>query len=74
MKRIISQYIDTKSKRQLKAKYQKIKKTVVDTLLNYDGIDLQNKLKQLGVRPDDTLWVHANFKPDSGFKEKPESG
>jgi len=72
MKRIISQYIDPKSKRQLKAKYQKIKKTMVDTLLNYDGIDLQNKLKQLGVRPEDSLWVHANFKSDSGFKGKPK--
>ena len=71
MKRIISQYIDPKSKREIKVKYQKIKKSVVDSLLHYDGSDLQNKLKHLGVRSDDCLWVHSNFKPDSGFRGKP---
>lgn len=72
MKRIISQYIDPKSKREIKVKYQKIKKSVVDSLLHYDGSDLQNKLKHLGVRSDDCLWVHSNFKPDSGFRGKPD--
>lgn len=72
MKKKISQYIDPKRKRELKAKYQKIKKSVVDSLLHYDGTQLQAKLKDLGVRQDDCLWVHANFKPDSGFSGKPE--
>lgn len=71
MKRIISQYIDPKKKRDLKIKYRKVKKSVVNKLLNYDANQLKDKLLQIGVNHDDTLWVHANFKPDSGFNGKP---
>lgn len=67
----IAQYLGEKRKLAIKSKYNKMKKFVVDSMLSYDGERLKAKLINMGISETDTLMVHANFKPDSGFKGTP---
>ncbi len=67
----VSQYLSREKKLAIKSRYSKMKKFVVDSLMNYDEEMLKAKLKKMGVSETDTLMVHANFKPDSGFKGTP---
>lgn len=67
----ILQHLGEKKKLEIKSKYNKMKKSVVNSLLSYDGEKLKAKLRKMGIKETDTLFVHANFKPDSGFKGAP---
>ncbi len=67
----ILQYLGEKKKLEIKSKYNKMKKSVVNFLLSYDGEKLKAKLRKMGIKETDTLMVHANFEPDSGFKGNP---
>src|SRR3970282_805219 len=64
-------YLTGKQKQVVKSKYNQFKKIVVNALFSYDGAALQAKLRQMGIARTDTLLVHANFEPDSGFKGSP---
>lgn len=68
----ISQYLGESNKLAIKSKYNKVKKFVVKSMLSYDGEKLKARLRKMGVAETDTLMVHANFKPDSGFKGNPD--
>jgi len=67
----VTQYLGESNKLAIKTKYNKMKKFIVSSLLSYDGENLKAKLKKIGVAETDTLMVHANFEPDSGFKGNP---
>lgn len=47
------------------------KGALVRGFLSYDGAALVAALGRLGVRPGDTLMVHASWLPDNGFKRGP---
>jgi len=55
----------------VKATLNTAKKRFIDTFLTYDAEDLKKTLRRHGVQEADTLFVHANFPNDSGFKGAP---
>jgi len=71
LKRFISKNIDTKKKLKAKAGINKAKKSLINKLYAYDGADMQQALKNIGISETDTLFVHSNFSPDSGFSGTP---
>jgi len=68
---IISKYLNDRLKRTLKSYLNKGRNRVVSVLFGYDGDKLKDGLRRIGLAPTDTLLVHANFKPDSGFQGTP---
>jgi aminoglycoside 3-N-acetyltransferase len=68
---IIAKYLSAKQKRVLKARFIEVRNKLMRTLFRYDGEKLKLRLAQIGVSATDTLMVHANFEPDSGFQGTP---
>ena len=60
--------VSERHKRAIKSKLNEAKKRFADALLGYDGAKLKARLRSAGVSESDTLLVHSNFKPDSGFQ------
>jgi aminoglycoside N3'-acetyltransferase len=71
LREIFSKYFTKKQKLTIKAKYNKVKTFIVNSLMSYDGQMLKMELKKMGISENDTLMVHANFSPDNGFKGAP---
>ncbi|MFZ3064376.1 MAG: AAC(3) family N-acetyltransferase [Nitrospirota bacterium] len=71
IKGIIKKLITEKQKLLLKSKYNKIRISVINTFFSYNSDMLKNKLREMGIKETDTLLVHSNFNPDSGFKGAP---
>ena len=68
---IVKKILTVKQKLSLKSKYNKIRISVINTFLSYDSDMLKNKLREIGIEETDTLLVHSNFNPDSGFRGSP---
>jgi aminoglycoside 3-N-acetyltransferase len=68
---IISKYLSEGLKRVLKSRVNQARNRIVTALFGYDGDKLKAGLRRIGIAPSDTLLVHANFKPDSGFQGAP---
>ena len=68
---IVKKVISEKQKLSLKSKYNKMRISIINTFLSYNSDMLKNKLRELGIKETDTLLVHSNFNPDSGFKGAP---
>ena len=64
----LSACVSERHKRAIKSKVNEAKKRFADALLGYDGAKLKARLRSAGVSESDTLLVHSNFKPDSGFQ------
>jgi aminoglycoside 3-N-acetyltransferase len=58
-------------KRAIRSKLNEAKKRFADAVLGYDGAKLKARLRSAGISESDTLLVHSNFKPDSGFQGTP---
>ncbi len=58
-------------KRAIRSKFNEAKKRFADAVHGYDGAKLKARLRSAGVSESDTLLVHSNFKPDSGFQGTP---
>ncbi|HKJ03390.1 MAG TPA: AAC(3) family N-acetyltransferase [Longimicrobiales bacterium] len=71
LRQVVNRVLDGRQKRALKAKINKVKQRVVNTLFRYDAERLKKSLSELGIRETDTVLVHANFEPDSGFQGTP---
>jgi aminoglycoside 3-N-acetyltransferase len=71
LRSLINRALDGRQKRALKAKLNKAKLGVVNRLFRYDAEALKKSLTRAGVRETDTLLVHANFGPSSGFSGAP---
>ena len=67
----IANCLNERQKRAVKVTLNEAKKRLVNALLGYDGAKLKARLRGMGVAESDTLLVHSNFKPDSGFKGTP---
>lgn len=67
----LSRLVSERHKRAIKSKVNEAKKRFADALLGYDGAKLRARLRSAGVSESDTLLVHSNFKPDSGFQGTP---
>jgi aminoglycoside 3-N-acetyltransferase len=71
LRTIVVNCMTDRQKRAVKAKISEAKKRLVFALLSYDGEKLKARLRQMGIQENDTLLVHANFEPNSGFKGTP---
>jgi aminoglycoside 3-N-acetyltransferase len=58
-------------KRTIRTRINQARNHLVRSLLDYDGRKLQARLRRAGISETDTLLVHANFVPDSGFRGTP---
>ena len=67
----LSRWVGDRQKRAVRSKINEAKKWLVSALLGYDGAKLKARLRAAGISAGDTLWVHSNFKPDSGFRGAP---
>jgi aminoglycoside 3-N-acetyltransferase len=68
---MLGKYLDGARKRALKTKVHQAKLRLIKTFRSYDGADLVAALRRLGVAETDTLLVHSNFEPLSGFNGTP---
>jgi aminoglycoside 3-N-acetyltransferase len=71
LRQTISRVLDDRQKRALKSKFHQAKQRLVQMWLNYDAAQLHTALRKLGLSESDTLLVHSNFDPHSGFKGTP---
>lgn len=71
LKSTLAKFLDQRQKRSLKSKVNQAKQRFVKAFLSYDGRRLQAALRRLGIQETDTLLVHSNFEPDSGFQGTP---
>jgi aminoglycoside 3-N-acetyltransferase len=71
LKQALRQYIGDRQRRALKAKVNETRQRLIRTFLRYDGAALGRKLRAMGVASDETLLVHSNFEPNSGFAGTP---
>jgi len=67
----IAKYLGGRQKRALKARVNKAKLRLVTTFRSYDATALIAALRGMGISESDTLLVHSNFEPLSGFKGSP---
>jgi aminoglycoside 3-N-acetyltransferase len=67
----IAGFLNERQKRAFKVTLNEAKKWLVNALLGYDGAKFKARLRSMGVSESDTLLVHSNFKPDSGFEGTP---
>ena len=58
-------------KRVMLSKTNEAKRWLASALRGYDGAQLKARLNSSGLAEGDTVLVHSNFKPDSGFKGAP---
>lgn len=71
LRAMIDKVLDGRRKRALKAKMNKLKAGVINRIFRYDAAKLKASLARAGVTESDTLLVHANFEPMSGFQGTP---
>ncbi len=71
IKKLLKKTLNEKQKRYVKSKYNTMRGFVINSLLSYDADDLKAAIKKLGVNETDTVLVHSNSNPDSGFKGTP---
>lgn len=71
LRKALSSVISGQQKRTLKAKLNQARQGLVRTFLSYDAGQLAQALRKLGISESDTLLVHSNFEPHSGFKGAP---
>ena len=67
----MGKYLDGRQKRALKAKLHQIRLRLVRALRSYDVGQLTAQLRRMGIVETDTLLVHSNFEPLSGFTGTP---
>ena len=72
IREVCARYLTQAQKRAVKAQLNKFTRLLADSLWRYDADALKTALKRMGVSETDTLMVHANFNPASGFKGAPQ--
>jgi aminoglycoside 3-N-acetyltransferase len=67
----LSRFVSDRQKRAVTSKISEAKKWLVSALLGYDRAKFRERLRGAGISAGDSLLVHSNFKPDSGFQGAP---
>jgi aminoglycoside 3-N-acetyltransferase len=71
LRQAITRVLGDRQKRALKSKLNQAKQRIVQKWRSYDAQQLHAALRKLGISESDTLLVHANFEPLSGFAGSP---
>ena len=72
LKKIMASVLTDRQKRALKSRFSKAKQRFIRAFLSYDATKLKAALRSAGIGERDTLLVHSNFEPDSGFQGSPQ--
>lgn len=67
----LSRCVSDQHKRAVLSRINEAKRWLASALRGYDGAQLKARLNSSGLAEGDTVLVHSNFKPDSGFKGAP---
>ena len=71
LRRLIKAFTSQKQQRTIKTWMNSARKWWIKQFRSYDAAALSAALTGMGIASNDTLMVHANFKPDSGFSGVP---
>lgn len=71
LRQLLARALDGKQKRALKSKLNQLKQQAVRALRSYDVPALHAHLARIGIERTDTVLVHSNFDPQSGFSGTP---
>ncbi|MBI5643638.1 MAG: AAC(3) family N-acetyltransferase [Deltaproteobacteria bacterium] len=71
LKKLISGSLSQKQKIAVKAGYHRIRLSLINSFMSYGTESLKAKLRGMGIKETDTLLVHSNSNPESGFKGAP---
>lgn len=71
MKQLLKKFLTPEQKMALKSRAGKLRRSFINTFKSYDAEALKKALRKAGIKDTDTLFVHANFNPESGFKGTP---
>jgi len=71
-RRAITRCLGDRQKRAIKARLNDVRQRIIRALAGYDAAKLKAALRSMGVAESDTLLVHSNFQPDSGFLGTPQ--
>lgn len=71
LRKIVATLFSEKQKRSIKTKVNGLKTRLAQTFFRYDAEVLKAALRKMGIVETDTLLVHGNFEPDSGFQGTP---
>ena len=71
LKAAIKNYLGGRQQRAIKAKLHQVRLRIIRTLRRYDPAQLTAQLRRMGITDTDTLLVHSNFEPLSGFSGTP---
>jgi aminoglycoside 3-N-acetyltransferase len=72
LKTTIASLLTERQKRAIKSSFNQAKQRFVRAFLSYDAAKLTAALRKAGIADRDTLLVHSNFEPDSGFLGTPQ--
>jgi aminoglycoside 3-N-acetyltransferase len=67
----VAKYLDGRQKRAIKARLHQVRQRWVRALHSYGPAELAAGLRRMGITETDTLLVHSNFEPLSGFTGSP---
>jgi aminoglycoside 3-N-acetyltransferase len=56
----------------LRKVYFKHKKNIIDRLFSYNSLQLEDKLRSMGIVEGDTVFMHSSFGVHNGFKDGPQ--
>jgi aminoglycoside 3-N-acetyltransferase len=72
IREVFARYLSQAQKRAVKTRLNKFTRFLADSLWSYDTEALKKALRRIGISETDTVMVHANFNPASGFKGAPQ--
>jgi aminoglycoside 3-N-acetyltransferase len=72
IREVCAKYLTQAQKRAVKTQLNRFTRLLADSLWRYDAEALKKALKKIGISETDTVMVHANFNPASGFKGAPQ--
>lgn len=71
VKALLKKMLPEKTRNSMKLEYGKFRSRVMRKFFAYDAGDLRKHLERIGISHSETVMVHANFSPDSGFRGDP---
>jgi len=72
LRKTVASLLTERQKRAIKSRFNQVKQRFVRTFLSYDAAKLRTALRSAGIGERDTVLVHSNFEPDSGFLGSPQ--
>src|SRR5919198_4840519 len=72
LKNTVASFLTERQKRAIKSRFNQARQRFIRAFRSYDAAKLKAALRSAGIGDRDTLMVHSNFEPDSGFVGSPQ--